>query len=98
VEEAAAVLRKQHRIRVQGGGVSCPAPLESFADVRARFGAGRTLMQRLTEAGFSDPTPIQRQAVPILLGGHELLAVAPTVGRDRMTRGTRDYYSIATAR
>ena len=36
------------------------------------------LLKRLKEAGFHDPTPIQRQAIPILLEQNELLAVAPT--------------------
>lgn len=29
-------------------------------------------------AGFTDPTPIQRQAATALLAGRELLAIAPT--------------------
>ena len=78
-EEAANVLRKKHKIRVQGAGVSCPAPLDSFADLAARYdGAGKALMRRLAEAGFDEPTPIQRQAIPILLEANELLAIAPT--------------------
>lgn len=78
-EEAANVLRKKHKIRVQGAGVSCPAPLDSFADLAARYdGAGKALMRRLAEAGFHEPTPIQRQAIPILLEANELLAIAPT--------------------
>ena len=36
------------------------------------------MLERLREAGFLEPTPIQRQAIPILLEGSELLAVAPT--------------------
>ena len=36
------------------------------------------LVERLMEANFKVPTPIQRQAVPILCGGDELLAIAPT--------------------
>jgi superfamily II DNA/RNA helicase len=36
------------------------------------------LLSRLKEAGFDEPTPIQRQAIPALLENHELLAVAPT--------------------
>ena len=78
-EEAANVLRKTHKIRVQGAGVSCPAPLDSFAELAARYdGAGKALMRRLAEAGFDQPTPIQRQAIPILLEANELLAIAPT--------------------
>lgn len=39
---------------------------------------GRKLMQHLTENEWDTPTPIQRQAVPALLGGRDLLAIAPT--------------------
>ncbi len=74
--QAAAVLRKAHRIRVAGG--DAPPPLSSFADLAERFGASPRLLSRLAEEGWAEPTPIQRQAVPALLTGHELLAVAPT--------------------
>ena len=36
------------------------------------------LSRALAEAGFDEPTPIQRQAIPILLEANELLAIAPT--------------------
>lgn len=39
---------------------------------------GRKLMQHLSDNGWDIPTPIQRQAVPALLGGRDLLAIAPT--------------------
>ncbi len=32
----------------------------------------------LVAAGFTEPTPIQRQAATALLAGRELLAIAPT--------------------
>lgn len=32
----------------------------------------------MVAAGFTEPTPIQRQAATALLGGRELLAIAPT--------------------
>jgi superfamily II DNA/RNA helicase len=41
-------------------------------------GLSRHLMRHLEENGWSTPTPIQRQAIPALLAGRELLAVAPT--------------------
>ena len=78
LEEAANVLRKRHKIRVAGAVNSCPPPLESFDDLRTKHGLGRKMLERLVEAGFETPTPIQRQAIPILLEGSELLAVAPT--------------------
>ncbi|GLT89724.1 hypothetical protein SLE2022_076990 [Rubroshorea leprosula] len=36
------------------------------------------LLNTLAELGFKEPTPIQRQAIPILLYGRECLACAPT--------------------
>ena len=77
-EEAANVLRKTHKIRVAGATNSCPPPLATFEDLRTVHGLGRKMLERLREAGFLEPTPIQRQAIPILLEGSELLAVAPT--------------------
>jgi ATP-dependent RNA helicase DDX52/ROK1 len=84
IEEAANVLRKKHKIRVRdaGGEGRCPPPLSlGFAEIRKRYptmGCGKMLLSRLKEAGFDEPTPIQRQAIPLLLENHELLAVAPT--------------------
>jgi hypothetical protein len=36
------------------------------------------LLQNLQGRGYAQPTPIQRQAIPTLMAGRELLAVAPT--------------------
>lgn len=36
------------------------------------------LLQNLKWSGFVAPTPVQRQVVPVLLQGREVLAVAPT--------------------
>ena len=55
------------------------APRRGFAELTTRYpGCGKMLLSRLAEAGFETPTPIQRQAIPLLLENHELLAVAPT--------------------
>ncbi len=35
-------------------------------------------MAKLEEHGWHEPTAIQRQAIPILLDGRDLFAVAPT--------------------
>lgn len=84
IEEAANALRKKHKIRVRdaGGEGRCPPPLSAgFAEISKRYptmGCGKMLLSRLKEAGFDEPTPIQRQAIPALLENHELLAVAPT--------------------
>lgn len=41
------------------------------------------LLRNIEEAGYTTPTPIQMQAIPILLSGKELLAIAPTGIEDR---------------
>ncbi|EFJ45762.1 hypothetical protein VOLCADRAFT_118300, partial [Volvox carteri f. nagariensis] len=74
--EEANLIRKALRIKVTGTDV--PAPLKSFAELAARYRVSRRLVTSLLSSGFTSPTPIQRQAIPALLGGRELLAVAPT--------------------
>jgi ATP-dependent RNA helicase DeaD len=42
------------------------------------FGLVPALLQALAALGYEEPTPIQRQAIPPLLAGQDLLAEAPT--------------------
>ena len=42
------------------------------------FGLRPELMAKLDEVGFEEPTPIQVQAIPILLRGGDLVGVAET--------------------
>ncbi|KAK3021355.1 hypothetical protein RJ639_045988 [Escallonia herrerae] len=43
-----------------------------------RYKCRRYLVRNLAELGFKEPTPIQRQAIPLLLSGRECFACAPT--------------------
>ncbi|KAK8460968.1 hypothetical protein SEVIR_2G425900v4 [Setaria viridis] len=74
--ERAAVLRKRFDIHIAGQNV--PAPLESFEELISRYGCDSYLVGNLSKLGFQEPTPIQRQAIPILLSGRECFACAPT--------------------
>ncbi|KAM0954249.1 putative RNA helicase [Dioscorea sansibarensis] len=74
--EQAALLRKKHGIHISGHNV--PAPLRSFEELSSRYGCKPFLLRNLLELGFKEPTPIQRQAIPILLSGRECFACAPT--------------------
>jgi len=74
----AAAARRAAGIRLSGSAAEHPAPLASFADLGPRFGAPPRLLARLAAQGWAAPTAVQRQAIPSLLGGAELLAVAPT--------------------
>ncbi|MCR6659091.1 MAG: DEAD/DEAH box helicase [Asticcacaulis sp.] len=42
------------------------------------LGLASTLLIQLEKAGYTTPTPIQAQAIPILLDGHDLLGIAQT--------------------
>ena len=44
----------------------------------ARFGLHPDLVQTVTELGFTDPTPIQQAAIPLLLEGRDLIGQAQT--------------------
>lgn len=74
--ERDALLRKKHGIHISGHNV--PSPLQSFTDLSSRYNCKPYLLQNLTELGFKEPTPIQRQAIPVLLSGRECFACAPT--------------------
>ncbi|RLN33413.1 DEAD-box ATP-dependent RNA helicase 57 [Panicum miliaceum] len=74
--ERASVLRKRFDIHIAGQNV--PAPLESFEELISRYGCDSYLVGNLSKLGFHEPTPIQRQAIPILLSGRECFACAPT--------------------
>src|SRR5688572_11588316 len=44
----------------------------------AALGVAPILLQSLAELGYEEPTPIQREAIPPLLAGRDVLAEAPT--------------------
>ena len=44
----------------------------------AALGLGEPLLTTLAGLGYEEPTPIQREAIPLLLTGRDLLAEAPT--------------------
>ena len=75
VEEANA-LRKAMRIHVYGTGV--PAPVQSAAHMADTYALRPWLRKNILEAGYHELTRVQMQAVPLLLGGREVLACAPT--------------------
>ncbi|XP_030540676.1 DEAD-box ATP-dependent RNA helicase 57 isoform X3 [Rhodamnia argentea] len=74
--ERDAILRKKHNVHVSGSNV--PSPLQDFAELRTRFKCKSYLLRNIAELGFKEPTPIQRQAIPVLLSGRECFACAPT--------------------
>ncbi|ESW29568.1 hypothetical protein PHAVU_002G080600 [Phaseolus vulgaris] len=74
--ERDAIFRKQHNIHVSGYNV--PSPLQSFDELKSGYNCPSYLLRNLKELGFKLPTPIQRQAISVLLDGRECFACAPT--------------------
>jgi len=55
-----------------------PMDTEKRPDGFAELGLRPELLASLAELGYEEPTPIQREAIPPLLAGRDLLAEAPT--------------------
>ncbi|XP_040506029.1 probable ATP-dependent RNA helicase DDX52 isoform X2 [Gallus gallus] len=68
--------RNQHRINVQG--TDLPDPIATFDQLQKEYKVHPKVIENIQAAGFQVPTPIQMQAIPVMLHGRELLASAPT--------------------
>lgn len=55
-----------------------PPPLRGLGELATRHHLNARLLHNLAALGHHTPTPIQRQAIPALLQGRDVLAVAPT--------------------
>jgi ATP-dependent RNA helicase RhlE len=42
------------------------------------FGIGKSIIKALNEIGFTEPTPIQQQAIPVIKSGQDVLGIAQT--------------------
>jgi len=51
------------------------------------LGLSDALVRAVSEQGYATPTPIQRQAIPAVLAGGDLLAGVQTMGQARFSRG-----------
>ncbi|XP_053679232.1 probable ATP-dependent RNA helicase DDX52 [Anopheles nili] len=72
-------LRNLNKIHVTKSrhGPKVPNVIESFDEICSTFDVSKQLVSNIT-ACYSKPTPVQMQAIPVLLSGHSLHACAPT--------------------
>ena len=68
--------RRQNRIHVYGSDV--PDPVETFKQLQVDYSLHHQVVANLEAVGFSTPTPIQMQAIPVMMKRREILACAPT--------------------
>ncbi|XP_072302230.1 probable ATP-dependent RNA helicase DDX52 [Eucyclogobius newberryi] len=69
-------IRGQHRINVHGCDV--PDPVCTFEEFHSEYRLHSCILKTLKDAGLDSPTPIQMQAIPLMMHGREVLACAPT--------------------
>lgn len=72
----ANALRRAMRIHTYGTGV--PAPVQSAEQMADSYALRPWLRRNILKSGYHELTRVQMQAVPLLLGGREVLACAPT--------------------
>jgi len=76
-EDSKGPVRKKQKIHVRGENV--PAPIENFADLHERYNVKEQILSNIEmKLGFQNPTPIQTQAMPVMLEGNDILGAAPT--------------------
>ncbi|XP_013188240.2 DEAD box protein 52 homolog [Amyelois transitella] len=68
--------RNEHGIKAIGRHV--PPALRDFTELVSRYNVSQSLVDTATQCGYSEPTPVQRQAVPCMLEDRQILACAPT--------------------
>ncbi|KAJ8915768.1 hypothetical protein NQ315_004580 [Exocentrus adspersus] len=64
--------RNLNNISVVGRHI--PEPAKTFDD----FNVDQDIIDNLRKCGYEEPTPIQKQAVPLMLQGRQILGCAPT--------------------
>lgn len=80
--EEIAAFRRRMGIRVRGENVA--DPMEAFGAIppldssEQRLQTRRVILENVERSEWKEPTPIQMQAVPVLVDGRDVLATAPT--------------------
>jgi len=69
------IFREDHEISVTGSnGRTVPVPFRSWTE----SGLPRDLLDAVYKAGYTKPTPIQMQAIPTSIAGHDIVGLSST--------------------
>lgn len=69
-------IRKKSKIKVNKKKICFP--IETFIELKERFNVSKTIITNLKKLGLCKPTPIQKQTIPCMLKGENVLGSAPT--------------------
>lgn len=76
-EKEAETLRNSYKGNITGNDI--PLPIGSFEDLIKRFKLDKQILKNLVEIeNFTEPTPIQKEAIPLKLFNRDILACSPT--------------------
>ncbi|XP_030637935.1 putative ATP-dependent RNA helicase DDX52 [Chanos chanos] len=70
--------RVRHQNRINVHGTDIPDPLCTFEELQQEYQLNARIIENIKAAGFQAPTPIQMQAIPLMMHKREVLACAPT--------------------
>ncbi|XP_020627483.1 probable ATP-dependent RNA helicase DDX52 isoform X2 [Orbicella faveolata] len=73
-QEKMNIARRENHIYVKGSDI--PDLAESFSDLQERLAP--YMIENVTKRGYQQPTPIQMQAIPLIIHKREVLCCAPT--------------------
>ena len=68
------IFREDYNIATQGG--QAPFPIRNWDEARDPISS--SILRIIRDIGYEEPTPIQRQAIPITLAGRDLVGIAET--------------------
>lgn len=72
------------RLQIKVKGSQIPRPVPTFDEMAISPEIKPVLLRNIEASDWKEPTPIQMQAIPILLANRDLLASAPT-GRSSLS-------------
>ncbi|XP_071848268.1 probable ATP-dependent RNA helicase DDX52 isoform X2 [Apostichopus japonicus] len=75
-DEKLTTFLKQNKINVSGTDVA--EPFREFTELQEKYRVHQDIIENVHRLGYATPTPIQMQAIPVMLQRRELLACAPT--------------------
>ncbi|BFZ07090.1 hypothetical protein BsWGS_10129 [Bradybaena similaris] len=68
----------KNKYHIHANGTDVPDPLRSFEELNTQYSVADVILHNIHSQGYKEPTGIQRQAIPVLLQGRDLMACAPT--------------------
>mgnify|MGYP003386238537 CR=1 FL=1 len=72
----------RNRLQIKVKGSRVPAPIVQFHEADLPSETLSVVLRNIEASDWKEPTPIQMQSIPVLTGGRDLLASAPTVSKD----------------